>query len=530
MSVLNGDDFLEAGWAPGPQIGQALVKAAEYEAKGITDPAYLLKLLRRDFPATTPKLTMRDVAAPLAEAIESTCPEDARNIKSVRRFMTELLQTPVVTRGAIMPDACPAGSVPATIPVGGAVAVQNAIIPSAHSADICCSMHATFFQCGKSVAEMLDELMASTRFGMGGRRPENYVPHAVNHENVWQNPFLQGLREDALKHMADQGDGNHFAYLGRIRISTEARQQLRTAGHEALADSLEGHDESLVLVTHHGSRGLGAKVYARGQKAALAHVKRHAADIPAPAAWLDYGTQEGRDYWEALQYVSRWTKANHESIHTRFMERTGGVKVAAFGNEHNFVWKRGDVFLHGKGATPAWKDEAGRPLLGLIPLNMASPILMVLGRDNEEYLSFCPHGAGRNMSRTAMMRAYRNDEGELDAKRVQQALEHSTRGIEVRWYYGKPDLSESPLGYKPAEQVKAQIQQFGLADVVAEIEPLGSIMAGDSGPPPWIRRKDELTPKQLRAIEHRSDRRKERQRLRDLDEGGNVEVEEDEEN
>ncbi|HSJ00821.1 MAG TPA: RtcB family protein, partial [Verrucomicrobium sp.] len=111
----------------------------------------------------------------------------------------------------------------------------------------------------------------------------------------------------------------------------------------------------------------------------------------------------------------------------------------------------------------------------------------------------------------------KNDEGELDEKRVAQALAESTKDIQVRWFYGKADLSESPLGYKPAAQVKAQIQQFGLADVVAEIEPLGSIMAGDSGPPPWIRRKEELTPKQLRAIEHRSDRRKERQRLRDVD-------------
>ncbi|HSJ03499.1 MAG TPA: RtcB family protein [Verrucomicrobium sp.] len=517
MSLLNGSDLLEAGWEPGPNFGLALAKAREYEARGVTERSYLLKLLRRDFPPQQPKIQMRQESAPLAEAIAATCEEDVKNIKNVRRYMQELLLTPVVARGAVMPDACPAGSAPATIPVGGAIAVQNAIIPSAHSADICCSMHASFFKCDKDVSSMLDDLMASTRFGMGGRKPENFVPHAVNHEPVWENPFLQGLEGDALKHMADQGDGNHFAYLGRMSLSEEGRQQLHAAGHQALADSLAGEQECLVLVTHHGSRGLGAKVYARGQKAALAHVKKHAENVPVAAAWLDYGTQEGQDYWEALQYVSRWTKANHESIHARFLEKVGASFLAAFGNEHNFVWKRGNTFLHGKGATPAWKDEDGRPLLGLIPLNMASSILMVLGKDNQDYLSFCPHGAGRNVSRSAMLRDYKNDEGELDEKRVAQALAESTKDIQVRWFYGKADLSESPLGYKPAAQVKAQIQQFGLADVVAEIKPLGSIMAGDSGPPPWIRRKEELTPKQLRAIEHRSDRRKERQRLRDVD-------------
>ena len=88
--------------------------------------------------------------------------------------------------------------------------------------------------------------------------------------------------------------------------------------------------------------------------------------------------------------------------------------------------------------------------------------------------------------------------------------------MDIRWYNGKADLSESPVAYKPAEQVKAQIKEFGLADVVAEITPLGCIMAGEGATPPWKREK-ELTPKQKRQIEHRADRRKTRQKYRNLD-------------
>jgi tRNA-splicing ligase RtcB len=195
------------------------------------------------------------------------------------------------------------------------------------------------------------------------------------------------------------------------------------------------------------------------------------------------------------------------------------VEVAALGNEHNFVWKRGDNFLHGKGATPAWRDEQGRPLAGLMPLNMAAPILLTLGRDNAEFLSFAPHGAGRNVSRTALVRPYRDKHGQLDARRVADIINHATSGLDIRWFCGQPDLSESPIGYKPAAQVRAQIEKFGLADVVAEIEPLGCIMAGDAGPRPWQRLKEELTPKQKRQIEHRADRRKERQHLRHWETG-----------
>ena len=60
--------------------------------------------------------------------------------------MSELLKVPVISQGAVMPDACPAGMHEATIPVGGAIAVENAIIPSAHSADVCCSMFASFLR------------------------------------------------------------------------------------------------------------------------------------------------------------------------------------------------------------------------------------------------------------------------------------------------------------------------------------------------------------------------------------------------
>ncbi len=523
MSLLTGQDLIAAGWEPGPKFPALLSAAAAYEEKGIHDPSYLIKLLERDFGKEDPKLKLRDQPLNFSEAIEATCDLDEKNIAAVRRFMGQLLRTPVIEAGAVMPDACPAGAAEATIPVGGAIAVKNAILPAAHSADICCSMYATVFQCGDSTGKMLDALMDSTRFGFGGRREDDRVDHPVLQETVWSNPFLNGLEEHAARHLADQGDGNHFAYLGKLRVTNAFIDSLSTAGHDDIARSLHdaasGHLDDTdgatfyTLVTHHGSRGLGAQLYKRGHKAAIRETNRIATGIPGAAAWLDVNTETGADYWEALQYVGRWTKANHESIHDRFIERSGATLVTAFGNEHNFVWKRGDTFLHGKGATPAWKDEGGRPLLGLIPLNMASPILVTLGNDNTEFLSFAPHGAGRNQSRTAMMRDFNKANGETDDRAIARAIDDATRGLDIRWYYGKGDLSESPAGYKPAAQVRAQIEQFGLADIVAEVTPLGCIMAGDGGPQPW-RRQDHQTPKQKRQIEHRADRRKERQGLR----------------
>ena len=57
-----------------------------------------------------------------------------------------------------------------------------------------------------------------------------------------------------------------------------------------------------------------------------------------------------------------------------------------------------------------------------------------------------------------------------------------------------------------------------MGEIVAEIEPLGSLMAGDSGPAPWMSRKELLSPKQIRQIGHRAERRKVHQRLGNPDE------------
>ncbi|MFD2255728.1 RtcB family protein [Luteolibacter algae] len=511
MNLLNSEDLIAAGYEPGRIFKTLFEHIAEYEARGIKDPRYALKLLKRDCGEPVKKLKMKAVPAAFTEAISSANDGETQNIANVRRQMNQLLRSPVIKSGVILPDACPSGAGEAVIPVGAAVVAENAIIPSAHSADICCSMYATFYESGTDVSAELDALRSVTRFGPEGRTYEDAVPDPVLDEDVWENPFLKGLKNRARMQIADQGDGNHFAYIGEMVINAELIALLRLTGYANLAESFSLRDpcaprEVRVLVTHHGSRSLGAHVYKRGQIAAEKQTARVAEGIPKAAAWLDAKSATGREYWEALQYVSRWTLANHRAIHRRFLDKISAEAVTQFGNEHNFVWQRGDLFYHGKGATPAWRDDMGRPKLGLIPLNMAEPILLVLGADNEKYLSFAPHGAGRNISRTALLRKY------PEAADRERVLAESTSGIDVRWYSGVADLSETPVAYKNADDVRRQITEYGLAEVIAEIRPLGCLMAGQCEQP-WRKRKETLSPKQIRQIGHRSERRKVRQAL-----------------
>lgn len=489
---LTGKDLIEDGWIPGPCFTELLDMAKKYQ-----DDAYrengcfltkrgILRKLRKNYTPPPPKLKMREKANTFFEAIKVETKDEKANLGLVRKQMDDLLKTPYTITGAIMPDACPASTQKAVIPVGGAVVTQGTIIPSAHSADVCCSMYASFYLERSSVKNELDALQGCTRFGPGGRHHDDLVYDEVLDEDVWDNPFLKELKGYAEIHISDQGDGNHFAYIGEIEVTEELIDHLKDSGHREISNILEpeyewdqnyGHEKLIlrVLVTHHGSRGFGAKVFKRGQRAAEKYTATVANHVPRAAAWLNYDTDEGKQYWDALQYVSRWTKANHKAIHRRFLERIGASPIIQFGNEHNFVWKRGsDLFYHGKGATPAWNDQDGRPLLGLIPLNMAEPILITLGKNNVNYISFAPHGAGRNISRTELKNRYPTEED----RRI--AIEESTKDIDVRWYCGDPDLGETPDAYKNADQVTEQIEDFGLATIIGKIQPLGCIMAGES--------------------------------------------------
>lgn len=485
---ITGKTLIAWGLRPSKAFKNILAEArCLYEDDGLPFDE-VREIIAGKYPA--PVILERRATGTFAEAISAETEEDEANIASVRAHMADLMRCPVLEHGAVMPDACPAGSAKGTIPVGGAV-VSRGIHPAFHSADICCSMYATVFPKGQATGAFMDALVESTRFGPGARPEEDWIADPITNEiEQTKNPFLVQLAGRAKAQLCDQGDGNHFAFFGSMSVSPDLIAQLSSSGQESLAKALTGYDDVDVLVTHHGSRDLGAQVYKRGLAAAVRHTKELSPATPAHQAWLDADSEEGAAYWEALQYVARWTKRNHQLVHERTLARLGVQPLAAFGNEHNFVWKRDGLFYHGKGATPAWRGDDGHPLLGLIPLNMAAPVLLTLGRDNTEFASFAPHGAGRNKSRTALLKQLELYGLPLDdmLSRARRIVDEQTDGLDIRFFYDRPDVSESPLAYKPAAQVREQIERFGLADVAAVIEPKGCVMAGDYEKP-WLAKK-----------------------------------------
>jgi RNA-splicing ligase RtcB len=461
--MITGKTLIDWGYAPGPWFAAAIA-AAEAARRSGADEEAIRAVVDRLAPAPPPR------AVPLRERgslphrinIRAADAHEAENVAAVEQHMRELMRVPTIVAGAVMPDACPSGAAPGTIPVGGVIAAKDAIHPGMHSADICCSMAMSVLG-DIDPTKVLDAGMKLSHFGDGGRTYSHdmRVPESLLAEFA-ANRFLAMTTEAATKHFGTQGDGNHFFYVGRVASTGQ-----------------------VALVTHHGSRKPGALLYKAGMDTAQSWRQRISPETPAHNAWIPAETDDGRSYWAALQLIRTWTKKNHFAIHDAVAGHLGAKVKDRFWNEHNFVFRRSDgLYYHAKGATPAWMDFAPDSSgLTLIPLNMAEPILIARGRDADNGLGFAPHGAGRNFSRSTYMRRHA---GKTEAQMVAE----QTAGIDARFYCGIPDVSELPGAYKDAKSVRAQIAEFGLADVVDSIEPIGCIMAGDwQRDAPWRRKK-----------------------------------------
>ena len=463
--MTNGKDLLDLGFKSGKWFKEALEHINAHSLEGEEMLAYLRAV------GPPPALPLLPESVPFYENIRAETAVEQQNIDYVRLSMQQLMRTPTVVTGAVMPDACPAGPV-GTIPVGGVVVARQAIHPGMHSADICCSVMLT--NLGKiDPKTVLDVAQQVTHFGPGGRAPERqYALPAELRAEFAANPFLDSEKSLSLaqEHLGTQGDGNHFLYVGTSAATGDT-----------------------VLVTHHGSRGVGARLYSAGMKVAE-RFRQQLSPATAPAnAWLPADSPEGESYWAALQTVRKWTKLNHLCLHDDIVARLQAPVQQRFWNEHNFVFKAGELYYHAKGATPL--DPQFMPdITGprIIPLNMAEPILLVEGDTTANNLGFAPHGAGRNLSRT------RHKYSKAD-KTKEEWFAEETQGIDARFFFNEIDISELPSAYKNAEEVKRQIADFGLARTVDEIRPYGCIMAGDwEKNAPWrVKKRQEKAAKAL---------------------------------
>jgi len=357
---------------------------------------------------------------------------------------------PVAVAGALMPDA----HVGYGLPIGGVLATRRSVIPYAVGVDIACRVKMTIFDAPVGMLDgerdrLRKALERETRFGVGSEFRDRRQ-HAVIDDDWSVSPVTKKLKDKAWAQLGTSGSGNHFVEFGEVEVPAAINGGI---GPGRGGRTIEP-GRYLALLSHSGSRGSGAAVCDHYSRVAIA---RHA-DLPPELkrlAWLDLDSQEGQEYWQAMNLMGRYASANHALIHQHVAKALGLEVIFDVENHHNFAWEEehgGErLIVHRKGATPA-----GRGVLGIIPGSMASPAYIVRGKGQPDSLDSAAHGAGRVMSRKKAKESFTWSE----TKKL-------LRDREVELI--SADIDEAPMVYRDIDKVMAA--QDDLVEKVARFFP-----------------------------------------------------------
>ena len=450
---MNTKDFIRLG----VPLGEPTRRATDFVAKFILgggdktqleaevtaivgDPAALVEdALRGEFA----RALIKAPPPPRAEPVKYRQWGEGLEHEAVMQ-MEKACLLPVAVAGALMPDA----HVGYGLPIGGVLATENAVIPYAVGVDIACRMKMTVLDIpARDLERHQDRLTraieAETRFGIGASFKQRRQ-HVVLDADWSVSPVTKQLKDKAWSQLGTSGSGNHFVEFGLFTAHGEI-QQLAPGTYVA-------------LLSHSGSRGTGAAVCDHYSKLAFSQFP----DLPSELkrlAWLSLDSQEGREYWDAMELMGQYAAANHACIHRHIAENLGAQVLLDLENHHNFAWKERhvingiekEVVVHRKGATPA-----GEGVLGIIPGSMATPGFVVSGKGNPESLNSASHGAGRVMSRTQAAKTF-------DWKKVNAFLRE--KGVTLI----SAGLDEVPMVYKNIHKVMAD--QHDLVTILGQFDP-----------------------------------------------------------
>lgn len=345
---------------------------------------------------------------------------------------------PVIERHvALMPD-CHAGM---GMPIGGVIAVDNAVIPNAVGVDIGCGMvavqtdipaaHFAELPLRRALIESL-----KTRIPVGeGKSHEG--------EQAWD------AFETRLAAYPPETTGRHWP-------SRLDRKNLGTLGGGNHFVELQQSDDGFIwLMLHSGSRNLGHRIATHYHNRALTLMKQFRVELPDPhLAFLPFDSTDGRNYYVDMKFALSYALENRHRMMAAFkdtvQEYAPGVHFLQEINiHHNYAALEkhfGRTYMiHRKGATSAKPGETG-----IIPGSMGTASYIVRGLGHPDSFMSCSHGAGRTMSRTAACQT-------LSIEQCDSALEGI---VHDRWKpfhnrkgKGLMDLSEAPQAYKPIDDV-----------------------------------------------------------------------------
>ena len=341
------------------------------------------------------------------------------------------------------------------MPIGGVVALENAVCPNMVGVDIGCGMLAVETNLTDITTDQIKAILGGSKENKGGIRAN--IPVGFNHHKkdidhplfelpIWESTVICKQEKDsARKQIGTLGGGNHFIEIQR------------------------GDDGHIWYMIHSGSRNLGYKVakYYNDKAVELCSLWKYDNLVHNELAILPKGTTEFEAYLCEMDLCLKFAYENRQLmakvIYDEFKRVIPEVAISNMINiHHNYAsiehhYGR-DVWVHRKGATLARSNT-----IGIIPGSQGTASYIVQGLGNEESLCSCSHGAGRRLSRKKAQETL--DLAEEQRKMDEKGILHALRG--------KNDLEEAASAYKNIDTVMEE--QKDLVKPLVKLTPLAVV-------------------------------------------------------
>lgn len=335
----------------------------------------------------------------------------------------------------VMPD-CHAGK---GCTIGTTMTLTDSVTPNLVGVDIGCGMLCIKLKDTDIDLQKLDEVI------------HRYVPAGFDiHEQPWvKTDMLDELlcfssvdTDRAIKSLGTLGGGNHFIELDKSE-----------------------RNGYFYLVIHTGSRHLGVQVAKFYQDLAvkklneMGQVKKDLIDrlkaegrekdiqtelkkLQKPACCKELAHLTGSDfnnYLHDMEICQKYASLNRRTIADIILKKMNLRGNSSFETVHNYIDTKNMILR--KGAVSAQDGE-----VLIIPMNMRDGSLICVGKGNPDWNCSAPHGAGRLMSRSKAKEQVSMD----DYRESMQGIYTTT--------VCEGTLDESPMAYKPVEEIKRCIQ------------------------------------------------------------------------
>ncbi len=248
----------------------------------------------------------------------------SQGIEAAAKKQMELaMRLPVAVQGALMPDAHAGFG----LPIGGVLAVENAVLPYAVGLDIGCRMALSIFDLPErylqsNTYQLKQALKEFTHLGITGGLEFAQEHEVLDRKEFRQTELLRKLHGKAMRQLGSSGGGNHFVEFGLIEMAQNNSLGLPAQTYVA-------------LLSHSGSRGLGAAVAKHYTNLAVDTCK-----LPREAqqlAWLSLDSEAGQEYWLSMNLAGDYARACHDRIHLNLAKAIGEKPLARVENHHNFA-------------------------------------------------------------------------------------------------------------------------------------------------------------------------------------------------